>query len=315
MKSRSTVSRRQFLRVTAAGAAAGLAGSSALSRRGLADPSSAQAKACQNKGYQVGIYTRPWSKFDYRVAFDAIADAGFKHAGLMTTKSKTRLVISVETTEKEAAQVADELRQRDLQVPSVYGGRIPVGESVEAGVEGLKRLIDNCAVCEAKSLLMGGMPKEALYEPYYEAIARCCDYAAERGMTITVKPHGGLNATGPQCRKAVERVDHENFGVWYDPGNIMYYSSGELNPVDDASSVADLVMGMCVKDYKPPKSVAITPGTGQVDFPAVMAELHKGGFVSGALVIECLEPGDLAHLAAEAKKARRFVEQLVAKTG
>lgn len=307
----SRISRRDFMgRLGSAAAAAGMSGCFFSGRPAVAAEAQSGSAGCG--GYQIGIYTRPWDKYDYRVAFDAIADAGFEYAGLMTTKSDTRLVISVETTEKEAATVADELRQRKLKVPSVYGGRIPVHESVEAGVEGLKRLIDRCAVCGCKSLLMGGMPKEALYEPYYRAIASCCDYAAERGMTITVKPHGGLNATGPQCRKAVELVDNKNFGVWYDPGNIMYYSAGELNPVDDASSVAGLVMGMCVKDYKHPKSVAVTPGTGRVDFPGVMATLREGGFTSGALVIECLEPGDLDHLLTEAKKARQFVAQLTA---
>ena len=42
-----------------------------------------------------------------------------------------------------------------------------------------------------------------------------------------------------------------------------------------------------------------------------MARLKKGGFTSGPLVIECLAPGDLGFLLAEAKKARQFVEDLV----
>ena len=128
---------------------------------------------------------------------------------------------------------------------------------------------------------MGGVGDEKLYEPYYKAIAECCDYAAEKGMGISVKPHGGLNATGPQCRKTVEFVGHKNFGIWYDPGNIFYYSDGKLNPVDDAPTVDGLVMGMSVKDFKPPKNVDVTPGTGKVDFPAVFAKLKAGGFTSG----------------------------------
>ncbi|MFW6162927.1 MAG: sugar phosphate isomerase/epimerase family protein, partial [Planctomycetota bacterium] len=103
-----------------------------------------------------------------------------------------------------------------------------------------------------------------------------------------------------------------NFRIWYDPGNILYYSGGKLDPVDDAATVDGLVVGMCVKDYKHPKEVMITPGTGQVDFPAVLTRLRQGGFTGGALVIECLARGDLPALLAEAKKARRFVEGLVA---
>jgi len=220
----------------------------------------------------------------------------------------------VATTPEEAAQVAAEVKKRNLKVVSVYGGDIPVAKSLEAGIEGLKKLIDNCAACGTMNLLMGGVGDQKLYDRYYEAIAVCCDYAARKGMGISVKPHGGLNATGPQCRKTVEFVGNKNFGIWYDPGNIFFYSDGKLNPVDDAPSVNGLVMGMCVKDFKPPKSVDVTPGTGLVDFAAVLAKLKAGGFKSGALVVECLEPGDPAHTLAEAKKTRQFLEKLTGQT-
>jgi sugar phosphate isomerase/epimerase len=270
--------------------------------------------------YMIACYTRPWAKYEYRVALDAIAEAGYKYVGLMTAaKSKKNLVLSVDTTPEEAAQVAEEVKKRNLKVVSVYGGDIPVNRSLEAGIEGLKKLIDSCAACGTMNLLMGGIGNEKLYEPYYTAIRECCDYAKAKGMGISVKPHGGLNATGPQCRKTVEFVGNKNFGIWYDPGNIFYYSDGKLNPVDDAPSVNGLVMGMCVKDFKPahgnvPKAVDVTPGTGLVDFPAVLAKLQAGGFKSGALVVECLEPGDQAHTLAEAKKTRQFLEKLTGQT-
>ncbi|MHC4702634.1 MAG: sugar phosphate isomerase/epimerase family protein, partial [Planctomycetota bacterium] len=301
MSSNDRISRRDFLDRTLKVGAAGLAVSS------VAGPTSIGDTADR---WQIGCYTRPWGKYDYRVALDAIAEAGYKYAGLMTTKSeKGNLVISVDTTLEEARQVGEEVRKRGLKVPSVYGGGIPVARSLEAGIEGLKKLIDNCAACGAANLLMGGIGNEKLYEAYYKAIAECCDYAAEKGMGISVKPHGGLNATGPQCRKTIEMVGHKNFRIWYDPGNIYFYSDAKLDPVTDAASVDGLVVGMCIKDYKHPRNVAVTPGTGMVDFPAVLARLKQGGFTGGPLVVECLEPGDLKHTLAEAKKTREFLEE------
>jgi len=260
--------------------------------------------------WQIGCYTRPWDKYDYRTALDAIAEAGFKHAGLMTTRSKTGLVISVATGLEEARRIGEEVKKRGLQIPSVYGGGIPVHESVQAGIDGLRKLIDNCAAAGAKTLLMGGVGAPKLYEPYYKAIGECCDYAAEKRVGITMKPHGGLNATGSQCRKAIEKVNHKNFTLWYDPGNIYYYSNGELDPVRDAATVDGLVTGMCVKDYQHPKEVLVTPGRGKVDFPAVLARLKKGGFTHGPLVIETLAPGDLGETLEQAKKARTFLEEV-----
>ncbi len=299
-----TSTRREFLGRSAQFGAAGLA-AVALGASAAESPAGGP--------WKIGIYTRPWDKLDYRVALDAIAAAGYKHAGLMTTNNDTHLVISVKTTPEEARQVAEECAKRGLQVPSVYGGGIPVNESLEAGIAGMRTLIDHCATVKAENLLMGGIGDEKLYALYYQAIAETCDYAAEKGIGISVKPHGGLNATGPQCRKTVEEtVGHKNFRIWYDPGNIYYYSDGALSPVDDAATVDGLVAGMCVKDYVHPKEVAVTPGDGMVDFAKVLARLKQGGFTKGALVVECLKPGDEAQLLAEAKRAREFVEQLVA---
>ena len=308
------MSRRDFLGRSLAAGAAGLAASRLLSALAHAAPA-----GWKQGEWQIGCYTRPWSAYDYRFALDAIAEAGFQHAGLMTTKSETRLVISEKTTLEEARTIGEEAKRRGLRIPSVYGGGIPVNKSLEAGIEGMKRLIDNCVAAEAASLLMGGIGNEKLYETYYKAIAETADYAAEKGLVITVKPHGGLNATGPQCRKTIEFVGKKNFRIWYDPGNIYFYSSGELSPVDDAATVDGLVVGMCVKDFamskeddKLKREVSITPGTGMVDFKAVLARLKQGGFQGGPLVIECLTPSDDPKaLLAEAKKARAFVEQLV----
>jgi hypothetical protein len=43
-----------------------------------------------------------------------------------------------------------------------------------------------------------------------------------------------------------------------------------------------------------------------------VANLKQGGFTSGPLIVECLARGDAAQVTAEAKKARLFVERLVA---
>ncbi len=305
MVTSNQVTRRGFLRHTLQLGAAGL-----LARHVSSASPQATSEHKKSGVWQIGCYTRPWDKYDYKVALDAIAEAGFQHAGLMTTKSETGLVISTTTTPEEARQSGEEARKRGLHIPSVYGGDIPVGESLQAGINGLRRLIANCAAAGARTLLMGGTGARELYDAYYKAIAECADYAAEKSVGITLKPHGGLNATGPQCRQAIEKVGHKNFTLWYDPGNIYYYSDGKLDPVTDAATVDGLVTGMCVKDYQHPKNVLVTPGTGKVDFRAVLSRLKKGGFTHGPLVIETLAPGDLAETLEQAKKARKFLEEV-----
>jgi sugar phosphate isomerase/epimerase len=99
----------------------------------------------------------------------------------------------------------------------------------------------------------------------------------------------------------------------HDPGNIYFYSDGRLDPVQDAATVDGLVTGMSVKDYEHPKRADLTPGTGQVEFSALMARLRQGGFTRGPLIVETLAAGDRTQTLQEARKALRFVSDLISR--
>jgi sugar phosphate isomerase/epimerase len=301
------LSRRAFLAASAA-AASGLPALAAATR-----PAGKPAKSGGKPNWQIGCYTRPWAAFEYTVALDSIAEAGFRYVGLMTTKTGNHLVLSTATSLDEAGRIGEEIRKRKLRVLSVYGGDIGVDQGLKAGIDGMRKLIDNCAAVRSATLLMGGIGNQKLFDDYYKAIAECCDYAAEKKLQITVKPHGGTNSTGPECRRIIEKVNHKNFRLWYDPGNIFFYSDGKLNPVDDAATVDGIVSGMCVKDFLPPKNVDVTPGTGKVDFAAVLGRLKKGGLTGGPLVIETLAPGgEPQAIVEQARKALAFLQATVA---
>lgn len=302
LDSSSSISRREFVRQTLLTGAAACAAAQTIGCRALS-PS-------REPRWQIGCYTRPWDQFDYRTALDGIAEAGFKYAGLMTAKGKSWVIITTDTSLDEAAEIGGEVRRRGLTLRSLYAGDFPVAKSVDAGIKGLRRLIDNCAACGAPNLMLGGVGDAKLYDDYFTVVRECCDYAAAKSIGLSMKPHGGLNATGAQCRQAVERVGHRSFRIWYDPGNILYYSDGAFDPVADAASVDGLVVGVSVKDYRHPKDVMVTPGTGQVNFTGVFERLKQGGFTRGPLIVECLTRGTAAQITAEAKKARLFLEEL-----
>jgi sugar phosphate isomerase/epimerase len=270
----------------------------------VATASAMFSRASETLRWKIGCYTRPWAQYDYRVAFDGIADAGFKYVGLMTTKSKSNLIISLSTTPEEAAAIGAEAKQRGLKVISMWADQFSTDNT-----DGLKHLIENSAACGCSNLLLGGTDEKHA-DAYYKIVAECCDYAAAKGVGLGVKPHGGSNANGALCRKIIDQIGHKNFRLWYDPGNVFYYSDGKLDPVDDAAAVAGVVAGMIVKDFRPPKDVELTPGTGKVNFAKVLSRLQKDGFTHGPLVVECLDHGDLDHVNAEAVKARRFMEAL-----
>src|SRR3954463_8733118 len=117
----SQTTRRQFIQRAAQITAARLAVPALL---GAADA----------KGdYQIGCFTRPWAAFDWRLAFDEIAAAGFKHVGLMTTNSPSKHILSQETTIEQAQKVGEEAKQRGLGIPSAWGGDLNIATSSDGG--------------------------------------------------------------------------------------------------------------------------------------------------------------------------------------
>src|ERR1017187_678196 len=303
MSTTNPISRRSFLAAAAKLGAAGLAASTVESLL------AADTGAARKPGWQLGCYTRVFDQFDYPAALDALDEAGFKYGWVMSTNRKPSVLIRTSTPVEEVQAISDAARKRGLKVLSVYG-EAPATESLNEGVRGLKQLIDDAAICECPNLMLAGTTNEKLYQLYYKTIAECCEYAAAKDVGLSIKPHGGQNATGAQCRKAIELVGKRNFRLWYDPGNVFYYSDGKLDPVADAATVDGLVVGMSVKDFRPPKEVLVNIGAGKVDFPAVLARLKKGGFTHGPLIVECLEHGTLESVKAAATKAREFLEQL-----
>jgi sugar phosphate isomerase/epimerase len=302
--SQPTAERRQFLKLGAAAA------SLACISQAVAQPA-AQAPAADR--WQLGCFTRPFGEFSFAETLVGIAQAGFKAVGLMSMRLPEGGVTLTDATQQQAATAKQMAADHDLVIATTYYSGPPVQKSLQEGIAGMRKLIDNCSTAGCKAILLGGTTKEALYEDYYRAVSANCDYAAELKISLTLKPHGGLNATGPQCRQTIQRVDHPIFTMWYDPGNIYYYSDGELNPVEDAATVAGLVTGVCIKDFQPPKEVAINPGSGKVDFPAVLQTLHAGGFTEGPLIVETLAPGDYQDTVNNARMARVAMEQWLTK--
>ena len=273
----------------------------------LASGTGALVNACSSSKWKIGAYTRVWGNRNYLEALDGMVEAGYKYVGL-STHEKGR-VVDRNSDPEFAAKVGEEIKKRGLTLVTNSGGSHDVSNSLEEGIAGLKRLIDNSALCGAPVIQINAIHDPVQMEPFYKAISECCDYAAEKGVLITLKPHGQVGAF---CLEQVKKVDHKNFKLWYDPGNVFHASFGETDPLDDAVGLGGYVVGMAVKDFRLPRDVNVTPGTGMVDFPKLLALLGQEGFTSGALVVELVSQGDLAHLTAEAIKARKFLESITA---
>jgi sugar phosphate isomerase/epimerase len=298
------MNRRKFIQTSLAATVAGTV---------LAQAASAKA-ATKASPWKVGCFTRPWAEHEYTVALDAIAEAGFQYAGFMnTTKTGKRTqMLTWDMPLEEAANMAEAAKSRGLTVAAAWGGRFPTEKGLDTAIAGLTKLIDVSAAATVPDILLGGEGRAEFLETYESAIKACLDYAQKKGVRVCMKPHDTFNFTGADCKATIKRINHPNFSFYYDPGNILHYSKGKRAPEMDSVGIGDAVHGMCVKDYKEGKSVNITPGTGQVDFKKVVKNLRDAGFKGGPMIIECLNPGSLGEILAEAKKTKAMVEGLIA---
>jgi len=256
---------------------------------------------------QLGFFNRPWNEWSFERALEGIAGSGAKYVGLM--RQEGRFLLTADSTEQEVEELSGTIAKYGLKF-LVSLQAVELDLPLQEAVTRLKRTIDNIARMGGKYFLTTGCMDPEKYDRYFEVISACTDYAAEKGIMIVLKPHGGLSATSKECREAVERVGSENFRIWYDPGNVLWYTG--TRPEEDVKGIAEYVTGVCVKDCRTgeDRTVMITPGEGEVDFTEVFRILRDAGF-SGPCIVETLGGGTPEEVDAEAKKAVAFLEEIL----
>jgi sugar phosphate isomerase/epimerase len=254
---------------------------------------------------QFGCFTRPWSNFSWEDFLSGTAEANFELVGTMRLGKDW--IIGPETSESVARQRRAEVEAAGL-TPSTCLISIPLDAGPEEAEKGLRDFIDAAAAFGAQYLLSCGTARGATEDLYFDTIAACCDYAEEKGVMLTLKPHGGITDTGADLIYALDRVAHDNFGIYYDPGNIVHYKG--LNPVNELRICSEFVVAMCIKDSLGQlEGVNILPGTGIVDFEGVFEELFDVGF-DGPCIVECLGGESLDEVNAAAAETHNWLVEM-----
>ena len=259
---------------------------------------------------ELGSFTRPWGEYTLEEALSGIAAAGYANVGL-TSVADTPL-FSDQWSDRANAEVGELLRAEGLRAQVTFGNPEPLLSEAEAA-ERFRRQLDWCRDLGIDHIVLLGTDEATQYEKWFGAVERCLDLAHQRGISLLLKPHGGLSALAEDMLRAMSRLSHPGFGICYDPGNIYYYTGQK--PEDDLPKVAAHVRAMCIKDEVGGKhgEVMITPGTGLVDFARIFAILEDASF-EGPCWVECVGGSSLAEINAEAKKAYEFVSAVVART-
>jgi sugar phosphate isomerase/epimerase len=305
-----TMNRRQFLQTAVGVTIANLPANPSASPSGgsvIAESKENKEKAMAAK-WQIGCFNRPWSNWSYDEALDGMQAAGFHLTGFLGDH-KGEAFIYPEATAESLDNLHKRCEARGLKVTF---GRMRARHDgpLEETIALVHKQVDHASRMHLKYLMTLGTDKPEEYDHFYHVMADASAYAQPRGIQIVFKPHGGCSASADEILHCIERVDHPNFRLWYDAGNIIHYTGKD--PVADVERVARYVTGFCAKDCAGRGGdVMIQLGEGKVDFGGVFRKLKAAGF-QGPVMIECCGGQTQPEVIAKARENRLFLERLFA---
>jgi sugar phosphate isomerase/epimerase len=259
--------------------------------------------------WPIGCMNRPWTKWSFDDTLAAVKAAGYPTIGLLTRTKDAPFIAADATPEYldglKRALAASGLAANMGALRSRHD--VPVDETVKD----LQKEIDNAAFLGLRYVMTFGVDEPAQYDNYFQSMARAAAYGAEKGVQVVMKPHGGSSGASDEILLALKKVGHANFKLWYDAGNIVYYTGKD--PIEELKPIAPHVTGFCAKDCAAPKSeVMIQFGDGKVDFAGVFRVLQASGF-AGPIMVECCAVGETPQAtSASARANREFLEKVLA---
>lgn len=295
------LTRRHFL-TAATGAAAATA---LLARSAFAADKSSPTR------WPVGCFNRPWTKWSYDETLDSIKAAGYTTTGLLSAVvAKGDIFTSANATPEYLASLKQKIAARGLKV-NMTALRLKNDLPLAEVIADTRKQIENARTVGVEFALTFGEDKPERYEKYFKVMADTAAFAQERGIKLVMKPHGGGSGSSEEIRAAIKAVGHPNFKIWYDAGNIIYYTGKD--PIAELEPIIEHVTGFCAKDCGAPKGdVMIQFGTGKVDFAGVFKKLKSAGF-NGPIMVECCKIGATPQETMENARANRlFLEKVLA---
>jgi sugar phosphate isomerase/epimerase len=267
------------------------------------------AAAAGRPAWPIGCFNRAWTNWSYDDALDGIAAAGYKLTGLLSGH-RGEAFTSAQATPEYLDGLKKRIAQRGLAV-NMTAIHFRPGADPGDNIADVRKQIENAARLELKFMLTFGVDKPEHYEDFYRLMADATVQAEKRNVRIVLKPHGGGSGASEEILRCLDKVGQTNFRIWYDAGNIIYYTGKD--PVKELDPIARYVTGFCAKDCPGPKGEVMSQfGTGKVDFRAVFARLKAAGF-DGPVMVEGVKVGATAEeTTANARANREYLERVLA---
>jgi sugar phosphate isomerase/epimerase len=253
---------------------------------------------------------RPWAAHPFDQALAGIASAGFRSFGLLNNWSQD-IKVTGDSDDTEADTLGARVRDAGLTL-RMLPCSVPLERGHDESVAYVRRLVRHAERLGVKFLLEMGSSHPERYESYFAVMREAASAGADHGVTIALKPHGGLSTTSDDCLRAIETVDHPAYRLTFDPGNLLYYAGEAPEPA--LLKLRPFVVAVCIKDETggsgPNRAVDLTPGEGDVDFPTIITTLRTTGF-QGPAIVETLAKGTVEEVNDHAARAFHYLSMLI----
>jgi sugar phosphate isomerase/epimerase len=271
------------------------------------------ARAAEGVHWPIGCYNRPWvdvkAGWTFKTALDGIKAAGYPTVGLLTP-FKDEPFVGADATPEYLAGLKDRIAASGLKCNMAAIHTNPK-LSVADSIKNIRAQIDKSKFLNVEFLLTFGTNRPEDYDDYYHVMADAAPYAQDKGLKLVLKPHGGGSGAAEEIIRCINKVNQPNFHIWYDAGNIIYYTGKD--PIEQLKPIVQYVTGFCAKDCAGQKGeIWLDFGKGKVDFPAVFKMLKQAGY-NGPVMVECCAKGPTPEdVTAGARRNREMLEKYFA---
>lgn len=235
-------------------------------------------------------------------------------------------------TKEFAEQVKTASKKHQIKVTTVVGvpgsksvwnfrqgpatiGLVPTEERAEK-IKVYHEMIDFCAMADIPAMhshfgFIPEDPSSSQYKDFIKVMQDLANYAKERNVMIYFETG---QETPTTLIRAIKDIGTGNVFINCDLANLLMY--GKANSLDAVKLFGPLIKEFHAKDGKYPDpnnpyelGAEVPIPTGEVNFPAVIAELKKQGF-KGAVTIECELNGTRHDYVV---KTRKYLQELLDK--
>ncbi len=259
--------------------------------------------------WPIGCFNRPWTKWSFDQSLQAIKAAGYATTGLLSRTSDEPLIGG----DAKPAYLATLKQKIEASGLSANMGALHSRHNIplEDSIRDIRKQIDNAHLLSLQYVMSFGADNPEDFAHYFKVMNDAAAYADEQGIQLVMKPHGGISGTSDEILRVIKEVNHPNFSIWYDAGNIIHYTGKD--PVTEIDPIAQHITGFCAKDCAEVKGdVMLQFGEGKVDFAAVFKRLKDSGF-NGPVMVECCKVGQTPEeTTANARANREFLEKVLA---